>query len=49
MRTPQFIGLGVTAAVVLGVDLPVDWSVALGVFCGALATYAATFFIKTQR
>jgi hypothetical protein len=39
MRTPQFAGLGVTAAVVLGVDLPIDWLVLLAMTCGGLATF----------
>ena len=49
MKTPQFAGLGVTALVVLGVDLPLDWLCALAVFCGALATYVASCFLKTSR
>ncbi|MEQ1863194.1 MAG: hypothetical protein ABL996_00925 [Micropepsaceae bacterium] len=49
MKTPQFAGLGVTTLVVLGVDLPVDWLCALAVFCGALATYVATYFLKAPR
>ena len=40
MQLPHLVGLGVTTAVVLAVDLPVDWLCALAVFCGALATYA---------
>ena len=49
MKTPQFAGLGVTTLVVLGVDLPLDWLCALAVFCGALATYVATYFLKAPR
>ena len=49
MRTPQFAGLGVTALVVLGVDLPVDWLCATAVFCGALTTYLMTYALKGPR
>lgn len=40
MRTPQFAGLGVTTAVVLGVDLPIDWLCFVAMMCGALTTFA---------
>jgi len=45
----QIVGLGVTTAVVVGVDLPVDWLCSLAVFCGALATYVTTFVLKARR
>jgi hypothetical protein len=49
MQTAQFAGLGVTTAVVLAVDLPLDWLCALAVLCGALATYGFTFLLKAKR
>ena len=49
MRTPQFAGLGVTTAVIVGVDLPIDWLCPLAVLCGALATYAASFLWRSPR
>ena len=49
MQTPQFVGLGVTATVMLTVDLPVDWLCALSVFCGAVATFASARAMKARR
>jgi hypothetical protein len=48
MKTPQFLGLGVTTAVVIGVDLPIDWLTALAVFCGGVATYGAALVMRTR-
>ena len=42
MRVPEFAGLGVTTAIVLTVDWPLDWLCALAVVCGAVATFAAS-------
>jgi hypothetical protein len=49
MKTPQLAGLGVTALVVLGVDLPIDWLCALAVFCGGVTTYVATLVLRERR
>jgi hypothetical protein len=39
----QFMGILVTAIVVLGTDLDVLYAVPLGIFAGALTTYFASF------
>ena len=39
----QFMGILVTALVVLGTDLDVLYAVPLGIFAGALTTYFASF------
>ena len=40
MSTPQFAGLGVTTAVVLSVELPIDWLCLLAMICGGLTIFA---------
>ena len=49
MRVPQFVGLGVTTAVIVGVDLPVDWLCSLAVLCGALATFVVGYVMERRR
>jgi ABC-type Fe3+-siderophore transport system permease subunit len=48
MLRPQFVGLGVTALVVVGVDLRIDWLMPLAVLAGGVATYAASLLSRTR-
>jgi len=48
MRLPQLAGVSVTAAIVAGVDLPVDWLCALAVLCGGVATFVASALLGTR-
>lgn len=49
MISPQFIGMGVTVAVVLGVDLPVDWLVPFAMLCGGVAIFVATLVQRARN
>lgn len=49
MRTPQFVGLGVTTLVMVGVDLPIDWLCPLAMLCGGLATFAVSLFAAPRN
>jgi hypothetical protein len=42
MISPQFIGMGVTVLVVLGLDWPIDWLVPFAMLCGGVATLLVT-------
>lgn len=42
MGSPQFIGMGVTVAVVIGLDWPIDWLVPFAMLAGGVATLLAT-------
>lgn len=46
MRMPQMLGIAVTAAVVMWVDLPIDWLVFVAMLCGALATAVAEVLLR---
>lgn len=49
MATPQFIGMGVTALVVIGVDLPIDWLVPLAMLAGGVATFLVTLMQSARN
>ena len=49
MRLPQVLGLAVTTAVMVGVEMPIDWLCPLAMLCGGAATYAASFVLPRQR
>jgi hypothetical protein len=49
MRAPQIVGFGVTIAVVIGVDLPVDWLVIVAILAGGVATFAVSYALWLRR
>lgn len=49
MVSPQFIGMGVTVVVVLGVDLPIDWLVPFAMLAGGFATLLATLVQRARN
>lgn len=49
MRLSQLVGIGVTAVVVFGVDLPIDWLVFLAMLCGAFATAVVEGMLRGRR
>jgi len=48
MRLPQVAGMIVTIAVVVMVDMRVDWLVPLAMLSGGVATYAASLWEHTR-
>ncbi len=48
MGLAQSAGMLVTIAVVIGVDLPVDWLVPLAMICGGLAIFAVRMWEQTR-
>lgn len=48
MGLPQALGMAVTIAVVVGVDLRVDWLVPLAMLCGGLATCCVSYWEQTR-
>lgn len=48
MGLAQSAGMLVTIAVVIGVDLPVDWLVPLAMICGGLAIFAVRMWQQTR-
>lgn len=49
MQAPQLAGFAVTTAVVLGVDLPIDWLVFVATLAGGLAMFAVAHALKGKR
>jgi Na+-transporting NADH:ubiquinone oxidoreductase subunit NqrE len=49
MRVSQMAGIGVTAIVVFGVDLPIDWLVFLAMLCGAFAMALVEGMLRDRR
>jgi Na+-transporting NADH:ubiquinone oxidoreductase subunit NqrE len=49
MRVSQLAGIGVTAIVVFGVDLPIDWLVFLAMLCGAFAMALVESMLRDRR
>lgn len=45
---PQTIGLAVTTAMIVGVDMPIDWLCPLAMMCGGVATYGASVLFRTR-
>ena len=48
MRLPQVAGMAVTIAVVVGVDMRVDWLVPLAMLCGGAAIYVVSLWEHTR-
>ena len=46
---PQMVGLAVTTAMVVSVDLPIDWLCPLAMLCGGVATFAASFVLPREK
>ena len=46
---PQMFGLAVTTAMVVGVDMPIDWLCPLAMLAGGVATYAASFVLPREK
>jgi hypothetical protein len=49
MRLSQLAGIGVTAIVVFGVDLPIDWLVLVAMLCGAFAMALVEGLLRERR
>jgi hypothetical protein len=49
VRLSQLVGLGVTALVVFGVDLPIDWLVLVAMLCGAFAMALVETALRERR
>jgi hypothetical protein len=49
MSFSQSAGMMVTIAVVLGVDMPLEWLVPLAMCCGGLAIYCVSLWEARQR
>jgi len=49
MQAPQLAGFAVTVAVVLGVDLPIDWLVFVATLAGGLAMFAVAHVLNSRR
>jgi hypothetical protein len=49
MQAPQIAGFATTIAVVMAVDLPLDWLIAVAMLSGGLATFAVTYFLHRRR
>jgi hypothetical protein len=49
MQAPQMAGLATTVAVIVWVDLPVDWLVFTAMMAGAGATFAVSTYLQRRR
>lgn len=49
MQPPQIAGFATTIAVVMAVDLPLDWLVTVAMLSGGFATLAVDYFLRTRR
>ncbi|MBP6012769.1 MAG: hypothetical protein KBA31_11120 [Alphaproteobacteria bacterium] len=49
MQAPQLAGLATTVAVIVWVDLPVDWLVFSAMMAGAFATFAVSTYLQRRR
>jgi hypothetical protein len=49
MRAPQIAGFGVTVAVVIGSDLPIDWLVLVATLSGGFAAFAVVLAMRPRR
>ena len=49
MPLSHLAGLGVTAVVVFGVDLPIDWLVLLAMLCGAFVAALVEGMLRERR
>jgi hypothetical protein len=43
MRAAQLAGYGTTIAIVIGIDLPIDWLVLAAMTGGGIAVFAVTY------
>ena len=49
MQAPQVAGFAVTVAVVMAIDLPLDWLVVVATLSGGLATFAIDYLLRWRR
>ena len=48
MRLAQFSGMAMTAAVVTGVDLPLEWATTVAVLAGAATTFLVSLILQRR-
>lgn len=49
MQPPQIAGFATTIAVVMAVDLPIDWLIVVAMLSGGVATFAVDYLLRTRR